>query len=211
MATCLIWNAYLNRKSGRIALPFLQKRTRDGVQPADKRGRYYVSNEKQEVNFILTIRPITLRAANAFVTQYHRHNQPTNGHKWSVACYNGEKLCGVAIAGQPVARRLDDGLTIEIRRVCTDGTRNACSVLYGACARIAREMGYKRVVTYTLLSELGTSLRASGFKDCGEAGGVPWNVPGRPREIMRETAQGPVQKYSLEKKRRWEKRFGGGA
>lgn len=156
---------------------------------------------------ILTIRPITLKAANAYVAQYHRHNQPTNGHKWSVACYDGERLCGVAIAGQPVARRLDDGSTIEIRRVCTDGTRNACSILYGACARIAREMGYNRIITYTLASEPGTSLRASGFEDHGEAGGVSWNMPGRPREIMQETAQGPVQKYSLGKKRRWEKHF----
>jgi len=162
----------------------------------------------EEVIFVLAIRPITLKAANSFVAQMHRHNQPTNGHKWSVACYDGERLCGVAIAGQPVARRLDDGLTIEIRRVCTDGTRNACSILYGACARIAREMGYKRVVTYTLASEPGTSLRASGFVDCGEAGGVSWDMPGRPREIMLDTPQGPVPKYPLEKKRRWEKHFG---
>ena len=125
-----------------------------------------------------------------------------------MACYNGDELCGVAIAGQPVARRLDDALTIEIRRVCTEGTRNACSILYGACARIAHEMGYKRVVTYTLASEPGTSLRASGFVDCGEAGGVSWNMLGRPREIMKETPQGPVRKYSSEKKRRWEKHFG---
>ncbi|WP_326204294.1 XF1762 family protein [uncultured Oscillibacter sp.] len=61
-----------------------------------------------------------------------------------VACYDGERLCGVAIAGQPVARKLDDGLTVEIRRVCTDGTKNACSILYGACARVARDMGYKK-------------------------------------------------------------------
>ena len=119
----------------------------------------------------LEIRPITLRAANAFVGQHHRHNLPTNGHKFSVACYDGDRLCGVAIAGQPIARKLDDGLTIEIRRVCTDGTRNACSILYGACSRCAKEMGYKRVVTYTLVSEPGSSLRAAGFKNCGEAGG----------------------------------------
>lgn len=78
---------------------------------------------------MLEIRPITLRDTNAYVAKYHRHNKPTNGHKWSVACYDGDRLCGVAIAGQPVARKLDDGLTIEIRRVCTDGTRNACSIL----------------------------------------------------------------------------------
>ena len=81
-------------------------------------------------------------------------------------------MCGVAIAGQPVARKLDDGLTIEIRRVCTDGTRNACSILYAACAKAARAMGYKRIVTYTLISEPGTSLLAAGFKSAGEAGGV---------------------------------------
>ena len=120
---------------------------------------------------MLEIRPITLREANTYVRERHRHNLPTNGHKFSIACYDGERLCGVAIAGQPIARKLDDGLTIEIRRVCTDGTRNACSILYGACSRCAREMGYKRVVTYTLTSEPGTSLKASGFINKGQAGG----------------------------------------
>ena len=119
----------------------------------------------------LEIRPITLRAANAYVAQNHRHNLPTNGHKFSVSVWDGDRMCGVAIAGQPIARKLDDGLTIEIRRVCTDGTRNACSILYGACCRVAKAMGYKRVVTYTLISEPGASLRASGFTDCGNAGG----------------------------------------
>ena len=120
---------------------------------------------------MLQIRPITLREANVYVAQHHRHNLPTNGHKFSVACYDGDRLCGVAITGRPVSRKLDDGLTLEIMRVCTDGTRNACSILYGACSRCAKEMGYKRVVTYTLISEPGSSLRAAGFKNCGEAGG----------------------------------------
>ena len=115
----------------------------------------------------LEIRPIKLKDANAYVGQHHRHNMPTNGHKWSLAVYDGERLCGVAIAGQPVARNLDDGLTIEIRRVCTDGTFNACSKLYGACARVAKEMGYRRVVTYTLETESGASLRASGYTNAG--------------------------------------------
>lgn len=155
----------------------------------------------------LTIRPTTLRAANAYVAQHHRHNQPTNGHKWSIACYSGDRLCGVAIAGQPIARKLDDGLTIEIRRVCTDGTRNACSILYGACARIAKEMGYKRVITYTLISESGASLRASGFTNCGEAGGTSWDMPSRPRETEQITLFGIERKYPDEKKIRWERRF----
>lgn len=156
---------------------------------------------------MLSIRPITLREANAFVAKFHRHNQPTNGHKWSVACYDGDRLCGVAIAGQPVARRLDNGLTIEIRRVCTDGTYNACSILYGACARVARDMGYKRIVTYTLVSENGASLKASGFVNCGEAGGVSWNMPGRPREVTRMTEFGEERKYPAGKKIRWEKHY----
>ena len=158
----------------------------------------------------LEIRPITLKAANDYVAAHHRHNQRTTGHKWSVSVYDGETLCGVAIAGQPIARKLDDGLTIEIRRVCTDGTRNACSMLYGACCRVAKAMGYKRVITYTLISEPGASLKASGFTDCGEGGGASWNVPSRPRELYEAQTSmfgGTAAKYPLEKKRRWEKRF----
>ena len=156
---------------------------------------------------MLTIRPIILREANAYVAQHHRHNMPTNGHKWSLACYDDDRLCGVAIAGQPIARKLDDGLTIEVRRVCTDGTYNACSKLYGACARVAKEMGYKRIITYTLQSEPGTSLTASGWKNCGEAGGVSWNVPSRHREEYQETLFGVERKYPNERKIRWEKCF----
>ena len=133
----------------------------------------------------LEIRPITLKAANDYVAAHHRHNQRTTGHKWSVSVYDGETLCGVAIAGQPIARKLDDGLTIEIRRVCTDGTPNACSMLYGACCRVAKEMGYKRVVTYTLISEPGATLKASGFTDCGEAGGHPGTSPPVPANCMK--------------------------
>lgn len=119
----------------------------------------------------LEIRPCSLKEANAYVAEHHRHNRPTDGHKWSVACYEGERLCGVAIAGRPIARKLDDGFTIEIRRVCTDGTRNACSMLYGACVRAAKAMGYKKAITYTLVTEPGASLKASGFHDVTEAGG----------------------------------------
>lgn len=143
----------------------------------------------------LEIRPISLRSANAFVTEHHRHNGPTRGHKFSVAVYDGDRLCGVAIAGRPVARGLDDGLTLEINRVCTDGTKNACSALYGACARCARAMGYKKVVTYVLDTELGTACKASGFVDTGPAGGGTWDCPSRPRD----------KKQSGPRKRRWEK------
>ena len=146
---------------------------------------------------MLQIRPITLRAANTFVKEHHRHNTPVSGNKFSVAAYDGDKLVGVGIVGRPVARMLDDGMTAEILRVCTDGTRNACSILYGACSRCAKEMGYKRIVTYTLASESGASLRGAGFKDAGPAGGLDWSRPSRPRH----------GKYPQEKKRRWEKRY----
>lgn len=155
----------------------------------------------------LAVRPLTLREANTYVSAHHRHNRPVVGHRYSIGCFAGDRMCGVAIVGHPVARLLDDGLTVEIYRVCTDGTYNACSMLYGACARIAREMGYKRIITYTLVSEPGTSLKASGFTNCGEAGGGDWNCQSRPRETVQYTLFGEERKYPDEKKIRWEKRF----
>ena len=99
---------------------------------------------------LLKLVPITLRQANAFVQAYHRHHKPSVGHKFSIGVSDGEKLVGVAICGRPVSRRLDDGLTLEVNRVCTDGTKNACSMLYGASCRAAKAMGYRRVITYIL-------------------------------------------------------------
>ncbi|PEQ23721.1 hypothetical protein DWY99_12930 [[Clostridium] leptum] len=123
---------------------------------------------------MLTIRPITLKEAQSFVEKNHRHNIPPIGGKFSISCWDGERLCGAAICGRPVARRLDDGKTLEIYRNCTDGTPNVCSKLYGACLRIAKNMGYQRVVTYSLASENGASLRASNFLCEGAAGGPSW-------------------------------------
>ena len=90
----------------------------------------------------LNIKPCHLRAARDYVSRYHRHSIPPVGGKFAVACYDGDRLCGVAICGRPVARYLDDGLTLEILRCCTDGTDNACSKLYGACCHIGFDMGY---------------------------------------------------------------------
>lgn len=95
---------------------------------------------------MLEIVPMTLREANAFVEQNHRHHGATVGHKFSIGLSDGEKIVGVAIVGRPVSRHLDDGWTLEVNRLCTDGTRNACSMLYAAAWRAARAMGYKRVV-----------------------------------------------------------------
>lgn len=105
---------------------------------------------------------------------YHRHHKPTVGCKFSIGVYDNGTLVGVAICGRPVSRYLDDGLTCEINRLCTDGTYNACSMLYGACCRVAKAMGYKKVITYILQSENGASLKASNFTCEGTAGGTKW-------------------------------------
>lgn len=119
----------------------------------------------------LRIVPVNLDVANDFVRRLHRHNKPVVGAKFCVGVRDDE-LRGVAIVGRPVAPALDDGFTAEITRVCTDGTRNAASMLYGACRRVARAMGYDRIFTYTLPEEGGASLRAAGFKlDKDDAGG----------------------------------------
>lgn len=123
-----------------------------------------------------------IRQANEFVAQHHRHSLPTVGGKFAVGAAAGGKLVGVAIAGRPVARRLDDGETLEVLRVCTDGTRNACSFLYGRVKRIAALMGYRKVITYTLADELGASLKAVGGRVVGEVRPQEWSVPSRPRK-----------------------------
>lgn len=125
--------------------------------------------------------PLTLKEANAFVTENHRHHKPTRGHKFSIGAALGNKVVGVVIVGRPVSRHRDDGLTLEVTRLCTDGTRNACSFLYGAAARAAFALGYKRIGTYILKSESGTSLAAAGWRMIGETPGRSWSVPSRPR------------------------------
>ena len=126
--------------------------------------------------------PLHLREANAFVARHHRHNAPTVGGKFALGAAVDGQLVGVAVAGRPVSRRLDDGKTLEVLRVCTDGTPNACSFLYARCARIARLMGYERIITYTLESEGGASLRAVGATPTGPLGSHEWGNPTRPRK-----------------------------
>jgi hypothetical protein len=138
--------------------------------------------------------PCDLDEANSFVAQYHRHHRPVVGHKFSIAAAICESIVGVVIVGRPVARMLDDGLTLEVTRLATDGTRNACSFLYGAARRAAFALGYKRIGTYILASEPGISLLAAGWRCIGEAGGGSWSVKSRPR----------VDKHPLQVKMRWE-------
>ncbi|MDO4563941.1 MAG: hypothetical protein Q4C12_08965 [Clostridia bacterium] len=131
---------------------------------------------------MLELIPISLKQANEYVEMYHRHHKATRGHKFSLAAIDGERLVGVAIVGRPVSRHLDDGYTLEVNRLCTNGTQNACSFLYAAAGRVAREMGYKRIITYILQSESGVSLRAAGFICEGEAGGLEWTGVRKPKE-----------------------------
>ena len=150
---------------------------------------------------MLTIVPISLEEANAFVERHHRHHDPVVGHKFSVAVsaiWEPGKLpgdvVGVAIVGRPVSRMADDGWTLEVNRCCTDGTRNACSMLYRACWRAARAMGYRKLITYTLAEEGAASLKGAGFKLIGERGGGSWNRTERPR----------VDTHPLQTKLLWE-------
>ncbi len=128
---------------------------------------------------------IELAEANAFVAERHRHHPPVVGHRFSIGAFLGEQLVGVVIVGRPVARMRDDGLTCEVTRLCTDGTKNACSFLYGAAARAAFALGFVRIGTYTLPDEGGASLRASGWRLIGERGGGEWTTPSRPRKTAK--------------------------
>ena len=130
---------------------------------------------------MLTVGHVELEAANAYVTEHHRHHGAVRGHRFSLACYEDGRLCGVAVVGRPRSRRIDQHMTVEVLRLCTDGTKNACSKLYGACRRAAKALGYERLITYILADESGKSLLASGFTYCYTNKGGSWNQPGRPR------------------------------
>lgn len=129
----------------------------------------------------LQLCPLPLAEANAFVRAVHRHHGVVVGHKFSLGAVIKDIVVGVVIVGRPVARSLDDGATLEVTRLATDGTRNACSFLYGAAARATFALGYKRLGTYILASENGASLKASGWRLVGEVKGRSWSCPSRPR------------------------------
>lgn len=129
---------------------------------------------------------VSLAAANAFVEALHRHHKKVQGHKFSIGVKAGGVLVGVAIVGRPVARRSDDGRTLEVTRLCTDGTPNACSFLYGAAARATRALGYDRIATFIRMDEPGTSLKAAGWRFMNSTPGRSWSVASRPREDKTE-------------------------
>ena len=131
----------------------------------------------------LRIVPCALATAQEFVALHHRHHAPPVGHKFSLGLALGDELVGVAIIGRPIARHFDDGLTLEVTRSCVaDGIPNGNSMLYGAAWRVAKALGYRRLVTYTQEGESGASLRAAGYRIV--AGRKPrpgWDMPSRRR------------------------------
>lgn len=130
----------------------------------------------------LEIVPVDLARARRFIAEHHRHNIPPQGHKFSAGLMSDGELVGVVVVGRPVARNLDDGTTLEVTRTCTDGTKNGNSMLYGAAARAAKALGFRRLITYTLAEEPGSSLLASGFYlDADIPGGDSWLRPKRMR------------------------------
>lgn len=144
---------------------------------------------------MLELQPITIREAGEFVRQFHRHHAPPQGAKFAIAVNDGLKIVGVILVGRPVSRKLDQqGFTAEVTRCCTDGTPNAPSMLYAAAWRAARAMGYRRLITYTLKDEPGTSLKAAGWVVVGETSGKSWNVPSRFR----------IDKHPLGQKLLWQ-------
>lgn len=143
----------------------------------------------------LELQPISFPEACEFVRIHHRHHLPPQGHKFSIGVNDGDKVVGVVIVGRPVSRHLDDTWTLEVTRCCTDGTKNAASMLYGAAWRAASAMGFKRLITYTLQDEAGITLKAAGWKDIYTSKGGTWNNKSRHR----------VDKHPIGQKTLWEK------
>ena len=141
----------------------MSTQTAEAVEEADQEKPGRPEKEEKRKTPPLEIVPMTLREANAYVEQHHRHHGPATGQKYSIGLSDGGKIVG-----------------LEVNRLCTDGTKNACSMLYAAAWRAARAMGYKRLVTYILESENGASLRAAGWKCVGQAGGLRWTGERRP-------------------------------
>ena len=142
----------------------------------------------------LETRWIPLRIARAFIRQHHRRLKSLQGAIFVVGCFEAGRLCGVATGGRPQARVQDNGYDIEITRVATDGTKNACSALHGRCRRVAQAFGFRVIRSKTLLEEMGASMRASGFEEDGLTDGGEWSRPGRQRETV-----------NASQKRRWVK------
>lgn len=158
--------------------------------------------------------PMELKEAQNFIDthhRHHRHHQAAHRDKFRIAAMEDGEIVGVVQVGRPVSCVLDDGNTLEVLRLCSDGTKNVCSFLYSRAARVAKEMGYARIITYILETESGASLKASGWRcEAVNVGGANWNVPSRPREVVATQLSlfPEKQKYPInEKKQRWSKQL----
>jgi hypothetical protein len=138
--------------------------------------------------------PLSFRDACEFIAKHHRHHKPPQGYKFAIGAYKAGELVGVVIVGRPISRMLDTRTVAEVLRLCTTGVKNVCSFLYSAARRCALAMGYKRIITYILESEPGTSLKAAGWKFVSLAGGGSWSRPSRKR----------TDKAPIETKQLWE-------
>lgn len=155
----------------------------------------------------LSLQPITLDEAKAFIRRHHSHHRPTTGWKFGIAVNDGERVVGVAVVGHPQSRVLQakEPYTAEVLRNCTDGTPHVASKLYAACWRACRAMGYTRVITYLLREEAGTSVKAAGYRmvvigTTGEAyvsKGGSWSRPSRPRVDTHPTGQKTLWEVAL--------------
>jgi len=151
----------------------------------------------------MTLRPCSLKEACAFVAQFHRHHDPPQGHKFSMKALEGEHVVGVAIVGRPVGRHQDDGDTLELTRLCTDGTPNACSFLIGRVKRAARALGYKRLISYTLASEGGAAWRASNMVEDGTTSGGAWSGTYGSKDVLPGFEKVRKNTHPLQFKVRW--------
>lgn len=139
----------------------------------------------------LELQPIDFQEACEFIKRNHSHHKPPVGWKFGIAVNDGKAIVGIVTVGRPVSRRLDNGYTLEVTRCCTDETKCAGSKLYAAAWRAAKALGFKRLITYTLKTETGTSLRAAGWKVIYETKGGSRNEHSRPR----------IDKHPIEQKK----------
>lgn len=144
----------------------------------------------------LQLQPITLKDARRFIDRHHRHHRPPTGGLFAIACNDGAEVVGVAIIGRPTPRAYQDGWTCEVTRLATDSTPHVASKLYAASWRAARSMGYRRIGTYTLETEPGTSVKAAKWKALYQTRGEEWDRPSRPRSVTAPT--GPKTFWSPE-------------
>lgn len=152
--------------------------------------------------------PLELKEAQEYIHKHHRHHEPAHRDKYRIGCIEGDELVGVIQVGRPVNRHMDDKKTLEVLRLCSRGDKNVCSFLYSRAARVAKELGYSKIITYILESETGTSLKASGWRlEDENVGGGSWNCPSRPRELQAQQLSlfPEKQKYPIGKKQRWGK------